>query len=665
MNSAGELKISAYYISQYFWMLYVIIPLLISLLIPYKTNKMAIISSMDHFNSSKDPVVFAHLTDIHINRLTPASVTSFQTTVSLLKNYSPDFVVVSGDITDNYEPPKNPRYGDEIEENWMIYKREISNISEIPIIEVAGNHDQFGVKGIFSHKNYIIDYSRTYNRNNTFSEADYACRTFTAGRSQTNIITINPYEFPTGHPPLLFFMKYSTQLLDRLTSEIQKNPKSIIISHYPVGTIHSETSSQGSKFSDIIGTSKQVLAYLTGHTHPNKPEFYHQGKGNLEVIGPSNYYASQFGLVTLDNDMITWTTVNISNPPNGIISYPTPKGQISPHSIFNDIENSEIRVIMFTNRTDLKIKFTITNTETLKEVFTGYLQYKKTLVENRQILYTFPMKECVREYGPYNLTFSEDFKSSIEFFEGNLIVTGNEVMPTFYNARDMVFVTFPIFFLILFIITFVSPFETNGSSSSFETIENWIETSTGDSGHWFIVYLLGFLLVRTRFQRTPLLLRLFVFLSVVYGIIGPLLLFETEDLTGYISAYGYYINNKAYSSDFGTFFAYFYLLLVCLPMIVMCSSLSVKKWTKKQDGDLIFTLAATIGNLLVMIEFIWECVGQKHALSSIGYVGVPTVFSIMFVYYFFAAKEKKKDDDNDDSSEVNDYLTSNTNIIII
>ena len=155
------------------------------------------------------------------------------------------------------------------------------------------------------------------------------------------------------------------------------------------------------------------MAYLTGHTHPKTPQIYHQGKGVLEIIGPSNYYASKFGLVTIENDFISWTTVDINDPPSGVISYPIPKSQISMQTIFNDVQNSEIRVVMFGNRHDYDIEFNITNEEKTKEICNGKLNFNREIADGNQVLYTFPMKECVREYGPYNLTFSEDFKSSI------------------------------------------------------------------------------------------------------------------------------------------------------------------------------------------------------------------------------------------------------------
>ena len=357
-----QLNTSAYYISQYFWLLYFIIPIIITFIFPMKTAKVTILSSANQFDTSKDPIIFAHLSDTHISYINKKSVDSFQNAISLIKSYSPEFIVLTGDIVDNYDSTSFPRYGDQIEENWKIYQREISIISDIPIIETGGNHDMFGIKDVLSKKNFIIDYSRAFNRSNTLNEDDFSVHSFVVGKSKTNVIVVNPCEFPSPHPPLLFFMTYSTKILDMLSSCIRKNPsKSIVISHYPIGTMHSKRSSAGFKFADIIGSKESVLAYLTGHTHPKSPDILHHGKGGIEIIGPASFQRSKFGLVSIDNDAISWSEIDINNPPNGIISYPIPKEQISPNTIFDDFEKSEIRVVVFSGRKDLKISFTISD----------------------------------------------------------------------------------------------------------------------------------------------------------------------------------------------------------------------------------------------------------------------------------------------------------------
>lgn len=670
--TTSKLHTSAYYISQYFWIIYLIIPIIITFIFPLKTDKVSILSSSNQFDTTKDPTIFAHLSDIHISYLDQKSVNSFQRVVSLIKSYSPEFIIITGDIADNYDSTSFPRYGDQIEENWKIYQREISNISDIPIIEVGGNHDIFGIKSVLSQKNFMIDYSRAFNRSNTKNEDDFLVHSFQVGKSKTNVIAINPFEFPSPHPPLLFFMTYSTKLLDMLLTEIKKSSsKSIVISHYPIGTMHSKRSSAGFKFEDLIGSQESVLAYLTGHTHPKNPDVLHHGKGGLEIIGPASFQRSKFGLVTIDNDAISWSTIDINNPPNGIISYPVPKEQISKNTIFNDIENSEIRVIIFSGRKDLKISFTITDTSSKKskskEIFNGTLKYSRSLLKDRQSLYTFPLKNCISNYGTYKIVFSGDFNGSTEFVYNQIFSTGNELMPSLQKTRELLFVTFPFFLLILLIITFICPFKC--ANFVFDEIEEWVETQNGESNHWIFTFLVGFLLIRTRYQRSPKLIKLFVLLSVLLSFMGPILLFQTEDQIGLISVYGYYINGKAYSADYGTFYAYYYLLLVCFPMIVLCSSLGVNDWSKKQIGDFIFALIAIIGDILILIRFVYESVGPKFTALSFGFVLIPIAFYVMFTFWclctkkcFFCKKREALQDISDPSLSY--HLTSDQSYVI-
>lgn len=669
LYDTNKLKTSAYYISQYFWIVYFLIPIILTFIFPLKTDKIRILSSNEIFDTSKNPVVFAHLSDTHINYLNQDSIESFRKVISIINSYSPEFIVLTGDIVDNYDSTSFPRYGDQFEENWNIYQHEISNISNIPIVEVGGNHDMFGIKSVLSQKNYMIDYSRAFNRSNTLSEKDFLVHSFLVGRSKTNVIAVNPYEFPSPHPPLLFFMQYSTQTLDLLSSEIRKSPsKSIVISHYPIGTMHSKRSSAGFKFSEIIGSQSSVLAYLTGHTHPKNLDVLHHGKGNLEIIGPASFQRSKFGMVTIDNNAISWSTIDITNPPNGIIAYPIPKEQISPHTIFNDIEHSEIRVIIFSKSKDLRINFSITNmlnSKTKKNpIFSDSLKYSRDLLKGRQVLYTFPLKNCISDHGTYKITFSGDFNGSTEFCYEDVISTGKEMLPSFQKTREIIFVTFPFFLLILLMVTFVFPF--NCQVLVFDNIEEWIETSNG-SNHWYFTFLLGFLLIRTRFQRSPKLIKLFVFLSVLLSFIGPILLFQTEDQIGLISVYGYYINSKAYSADYGTFYAYFYLLLVCFPMVILCSSFGVKHWSKPLIGDLVFTFVAFLGDIVVLIRLVYESVGPTLTVTSIGFVCVPFIFFTMITIWciFHKGKEiccKRREGIADITDpSLSFHLTSNTN----
>ena len=644
MKNKPKINILAYYISQFFWISYIIIPILFAISFPKRTKKVNIISSSSTFNISKDPLLFTHVTDTHINTLRQNSIDSFRKTFNLIRNFKPEFVVFTGDIVDNYDSTSHPRYGEQSEANWKIYQEETANITDIPIIEVGGNHDMFGIKNVFSQRNYLIDSSHSFNRNNTKSEDDFIVHSFKVGQSQTNIIAINPFQFPTSHPPLLLYTTFSSHLLDLVQKEIEKSEtKSIVICHYPIGSIHSKKSSSGFKFDELIGWKDSVLIFLSGHSHTEKPYVFHHGIGGIEIIGTASFQHSSFGLVTIDNDGISWSIVNISkSPPKGVITYPIPMNQLSQNAIFNDKEKAEIRVLMFSNRTDLSISFKIIEygQKETKLVHADNLMFSRQLI-NGHSLYTFPLNRCIKSDGLYHIDFSGDFEGSRDFIVNDSFSTGGEKLTEFPGIVEMLGIIFPIFHLILLIITTILPFNCFGCQSKLDDIEEWIETSNSNSS-WLFIFFGNFLLIRTRFQRIPMPIKLFIFFSVIFGVAGPLLFFKTENLIGCIFSFGYVINNKVYFADYGIFYSYFFLGIVCTPMIIVCSGLGVKSWSIYQIGDIIFGFCGIIADVIVLVRIVHQTVGPSLTAARIAFFFIPFIFIVMIITWMLMKMSKKK-----------------------
>lgn len=148
---------------------------------------------------------------------------------------------------------------------------------------------------------------------------------------------------------------------------------------------HSKLTSNNFSLTDIVGSQRSVMIYLTGHTPPTSPTFLHHGTGGLKIIGPASFQRYKFGIVSLDNDIISWSTIDNGNAPSDIITYPTEVKQLAPDTIFNDL-NADIRVIIFSLFDYLNIGFTITNYQTSQVVFSGKLRYRRIL-NNRKLLY--------------------------------------------------------------------------------------------------------------------------------------------------------------------------------------------------------------------------------------------------------------------------------------
>ena len=95
MKNSLKFNTFAYYISQFFWIFYILIPILFAIFFPKKTKKIKIHSSNTYFNNSKDPILFSHVTDTHINSLRPNSIVSFRKTFNHIKSFALEFVVLT------------------------------------------------------------------------------------------------------------------------------------------------------------------------------------------------------------------------------------------------------------------------------------------------------------------------------------------------------------------------------------------------------------------------------------------------------------------------------------------------------------------------------------------------------------------------------------------
>lgn len=619
-----KLNIAAYYVSQYAWILYILIPILLTFVFQQHTSQTLIHSSNTIFNKTKDPTILAHLTDTHINYVGPDRVATFQQSVRSLEKIMPELIIFTGDIVDNYDFVSFPRYGDQHEENWKIYQNGLSQLSKVPFVDIPGNHDMFGILHLFSPKNFLLNYSKSFNRSNVKKLSDFHVKSFLYENLNLTIITLNPFFFPTAHPSMHYFQHVFTDDLDRIENILQKSKtNNILISHYPVGQLYSNKSSLGKNFIDYVGSDQRILAYLSGHTHPKTVDVVHHGNGGIQLIGPCNYEYANFGVITIDNGCLSWSLIDAKNPKNGVISYPIPVSQLTSKTIFNDIENAEIRVVMFTDRNDLSISFTITGEST----FSGKLQYSRTFLNQTKSLYAFPLKDCIKNKGNYTITFSGDFEDQLNFVISDTCIVGGELNPELVYTNRIAFITYPIFFFVLILITCPNKWNT-----TFDDIEDWIETSDPEKNYWYFAIFFGFFLVRNRFQKAPKIIRYIVFVSIFISWFFPILFFETEGVTGFIWSFGYVIDGKFLRTNWGVYFVYIYLAVICLPMISLCSSLALKDWTALvAAGDIGWVLFCIGGTLVLVIILVHEAAGSLYYYSS--YVITPILYAIVIIIW--------------------------------
>lgn len=169
--------------------------------------------------------------------------------------------------------------------------------------------------------------------------------------------------------------------------------------------------------------------------------------------------------------------VTINEKPKGIISYPPPIDQISSKTIFNDISNTEIKVVMFSEQINYSIGFKIRDNADSKIIFSSYLHFSRKLINNKT-LYTFPMNECITKFESYKIDFSEDFDGYTEFLIGNKYESSRKRLGVLTGVFKMFFVSFPILLVIQFIMTFPVKINFFNCQRKLNEIENRIENTS-------------------------------------------------------------------------------------------------------------------------------------------------------------------------------------------
>ena len=609
-----------YCLSQVLWLFYFLVPLVFSLIFRHKNGGQVIRSTKAPlFDPDLDPLVFAHVTDIHIST-TDHSIETISKLFEHVNRFSPEFVLLTGDLSDNYNHKAAPRFGGQVEEYWKHYYELISNLSA-PVYDVAGNHDMWGVRRFDSENNNVLDYSGAHKRNETKTWEEFVVKKVVHGKY--TIVLVNPFEFPTARAPMLFWMCPPRATLDLIEQTIRESENVILASHYPSDMwCELAKSSSGLRFRDMVEIPN-VIAHIAGHSHPRTVAVQHIGStGGLELIGPVAYKRKKFGIVTVDNGKIAWTEARSEDhqEPLIVVSHPVPKTQITPHENFADL-NTEVRLIAFTDK--------VLNIEVSGAVV-GQMTRTRQLV-NGAWLYTHPLN--LSSGLDYEIHFSGDFNGSVEFTVADEYKQVKEEGPLFPRTIRMLIYLLPPFFLVAAVIVF--PLRCLACTSA----EEWIEGESDESA-WLLSIFAGFLLVRTRVLRLPIALRVAFFIAVMWPLALPTVFFTVEGALGVIWSYGYVIDGKAIRLYYGWFFSFFYLASVVVLPMIFANGIAVKhvRSILGHLADLVFAGVGLCVQLYVLIRLVAETCGYVCMWFSPGFVLIPLVLYSMMLYYAYCAK---------------------------
>jgi predicted MPP superfamily phosphohydrolase len=216
-----SIKSCALLMSEVSHLILIIIIVLIGIIFPSHHKAVTYYSKSSNisWNSTADPLIFTHLSDIHITFFN--NLKKYEDLFKAAKNLNASFHLLTGDLVDNYKKRHFPKVGKQNKKDWKIYKYLLDTyLYNETIIDNSGNHDMFGVISPLRKKYGFLDVSKSFNRNNTEFLNKFLVKTVTI--EGINFILINPYNFPTVHPPYGFYPQTTKKLLDLLENEINK-----------------------------------------------------------------------------------------------------------------------------------------------------------------------------------------------------------------------------------------------------------------------------------------------------------------------------------------------------------------------------------------------------------------------------------------------------------
>ena len=644
-NISPSIKSFALFLSEFSYLIIILIFVLIGIIFPdhhksvihySKTNKEA-------WNASSDPLIFTHISDIHISSVQNKE---YYKLFREAKKLNASFHLFTGDLGDNYKKRYFPKVGKQNYKDWRLYRNLLKDeFYNETIIDIAGNHDFFGVISPFNKKFGFLNCSYSFNRNNTKTIEDFYVKNISI--QGINFILVNPYIFPIVHPPYGFYPHTTKNLLNKLENTINKvGPCSILI-HFPIDFFWWKKSSNGKTMGKLM-KNKNVQYIFSGHTHPSNYQIKHHEHGGLEFIGTSTKKQKSFGVVTMDNGRLVYNILKYKNNKKGIyfMTHPIPKDQIAGSQIFNE-RNTEIRIITYDE---------IINNLIVTGDFIGKMIYQRNL-ENGLKLYSMPLN--IIKNGEYKIKVEgPNCNIEREFYIGPKYKNKKEKKTLSKAFFTLLFISTGIILFFLFIIVFPIKF------FNLYYIDDWICGLNEGKCYWFQVIFISPLILNYRINTNiPLYFRIILLFFLIYSLILPFHFFEPIDGETGFSFFCYiFIKGHIIFEEWSIFFNNFYYWGVISPIAIVASSFRFKgSWVYK--FNFIFLYFTFVCICVINFRWVGESVKIIFLFFHPCYVIIPIILNILIyisLCRYNNRNKKENETDNLNQSQSNNPNNSNT-----
>ncbi|CEI91448.1 hypothetical protein RMCBS344292_05736 [Rhizopus microsporus] len=231
---------------------------------------------------------------------------------SILPVIKPEFVVVTGDLTDAKDRKRitSQQYLDE----WDVYQQAINEKVRVDWFDIRGNHDCFDLPSWKSR----INYYRTHGQSASLVEQGKGIYTWQVNKKIGNYQFVAIDACPKRGPsrPLNFFGYLTSRTMDRLEKALtwKQFNHTFVFSHYPTTTMVFGVSNKGSTFRDL---AKHYSIYFCGHLHRliaglgDVLQSYNTVTKSLELELGDMKEHGLYRVVAVDHDLISFTDLQL------------------------------------------------------------------------------------------------------------------------------------------------------------------------------------------------------------------------------------------------------------------------------------------------------------------------------------------------------------------
>ncbi|KAI8393891.1 Metallo-dependent phosphatase-like protein [Radiomyces spectabilis] len=258
---------------------------------------------------------FIQVSDLHISKFHKEGHTNhfLHFLQSVLPITSPEFVVVTGDLTDakDVDMIKTQQYLEE----WEIYKTAVEeSASSLPWYDMRGNHDCFNLPSWKSNQNLY----RTHGKSAYRLEGNNGVYRWNVKKPYGTYQFVAMDACPKFGParPFNFYGYLTTPSLDDLESAVtsSQNNHTFLFAHYPTTTMVYGVSSQGQSLRDL---ARSYSIYFCGHLHRlvgglgDVLKSYDSASGTLELELADLKDHGAYRIVAVDHDIVSFVDLEL------------------------------------------------------------------------------------------------------------------------------------------------------------------------------------------------------------------------------------------------------------------------------------------------------------------------------------------------------------------